>query len=416
MLVAEPDRVAVADAAVAELDIKRISVVDHAEVDPGARRQRPHHDRADDRNDRRVDDRAGTHQPPDLGFAFLPAMDVDVGVVADQAARPADPVHDAVAGVDAQPALDAFELQPVPDVDAGRADRDALEAVDAVAGRFVGGAGALGLLDRHARLAAVVAVGDVERPFVGERGLDARPRAHVGADLLAGEAGEQIGRAGQDADPHVGHRRGLERGEVAHQGRRVGEVEHPGAAGPPGDQQPEGVLGDLLGHQRRRPAALVGLHPLATVAFDQTLHRIEQVGPDGLRTQVAAPDPAGQRIHQEQHHRGEDQQAGEVVDLLRPDLDEEEVEAAAREIDQNRLVGRVRSTVPAHEGQQVVDAEREGHDGPLDRPEPALDLLRIDLLATCVEAARRPAAATCRRIGAHSLKTPARPEATIGSD
>src|SRR5579871_1474769 len=52
----------------------------------------------------------------------------------------------------------------------------------------------LGLRERGARLAAVVAISAVERPLVGERRLDARPRTHVDAQLLAHEAGERVGR------------------------------------------------------------------------------------------------------------------------------------------------------------------------------------------------------------------------------
>jgi hypothetical protein len=62
-----------------------------------------------------------------------PALHVDVGIVADQAGGPADLPHDVVAGVDAQGALDAAELDAVADVDAGQADIGALVAVDAVA-------------------------------------------------------------------------------------------------------------------------------------------------------------------------------------------------------------------------------------------------------------------------------------------
>src|SRR5690606_28558563 len=42
-------------------------------------------------------------------------------VVADEAARLLDPIHDLVAGVDALRAADAVDLQAVADVDAGRA-------------------------------------------------------------------------------------------------------------------------------------------------------------------------------------------------------------------------------------------------------------------------------------------------------
>ena len=88
-----------------------------------------------------------------------------------------------------------------------------------------------------------------------------------------------------------------------------------------------------------RPRPGVALHVLAAVAFDQRSIGEEQIGPHRLRAEIAAPDAAGDRVHQEQRHRREDQQAGEVVDFLRPDLDEEEIEAAVGEIDQHRLAG-----------------------------------------------------------------------------
>ena len=54
------------------------------------------------------------------------------------------------------------------------------------------GASARGVLHGHAWLAPVHLVGDVERIVVCERGLDARPRAHVDADLLAHVAGQGL--------------------------------------------------------------------------------------------------------------------------------------------------------------------------------------------------------------------------------
>ena len=83
---------------------------------------------------------------------------------------------------------DAFELVAVADVDAHRADGDAGVAVDAVAD--VEALGLRLLLVPRARLAAPVIVGDEERILVEHGALDARPRAHIGADLLAHEAGE----------------------------------------------------------------------------------------------------------------------------------------------------------------------------------------------------------------------------------
>src|SRR5262249_16306649 len=105
------------------------------------------------------------------------------------------------------------------------------------------------------------------------------------------------------------------------------------------------------------------------------------IGPYRLRAEITAPDSPADRIHQEQDDGGEDQEAGEIIDLLRPQLDEEEVEAAVREVDQHGLAGRAQAAVPAHERQEVVDREAERHQRPFDAAEGARGRLRIDLLA-----------------------------------
>ena len=197
--------------------------------------------------------------------------------------------------------------------------------------------------------------------------------------------GEDIGRCGEDADPEIGDERGLEGRELLHQRRRVGKVEYPGAAGPPGDHDPEEVLERDLAKMVEPPVALVALHALAPVALDPTLHRVEQVCPHRLRAHVAAPQPSCDRVHQEQNHRRNDEEAGEIIDLLRPQLDEEEVEAPMREVDQHGLVGQAGPTIPPHERQQIIGSERDAQDRPFDAAERAMDRLRIDLLPFFVE-------------------------------
>src|SRR5262249_44952702 len=162
----------------------RVAIVQHADVQRGTGEQGVQHQRAGDGDDGRVDDRARPHDAVDRRLAGATALEIDLGVVADEPRRSPDLAHDAVAGVDAQPALDAAELRAFADVDAGRAYRDALVAVDAVACGKALGAKLFRLLERIAWLAAVPPIGDVERPFVGQGRLDARPRAHVDADLL----------------------------------------------------------------------------------------------------------------------------------------------------------------------------------------------------------------------------------------
>src|SRR5262249_57895111 len=114
---------------------------------------------------------------------------VCVSVEGNEPARPVDPVHDLIAGIDAEAAADALQLQPVADVDSGRADRHASAAVNAVAPALP----ALALLVRAALLAAPGAVGDGQRLLVDHRRLEARPGARIGADLLARPAAEQVG-------------------------------------------------------------------------------------------------------------------------------------------------------------------------------------------------------------------------------
>src|SRR5437899_8398919 len=108
----------------------------HVDVHRRARGERIEHDAADDGDGRGVDQRAWTDHAVDRRLALTPALHVDVGVVADQAGGPADFAHDIVAGVNAQAALNATELDAVADVDAGRTDVDALVTVDAVVGEM----------------------------------------------------------------------------------------------------------------------------------------------------------------------------------------------------------------------------------------------------------------------------------------
>ena len=99
---------------------------------------------------------------------------------------------------------------------------------------------------RAARRAS--AIGDEQRIAVEHRALDARPGAHVGADLLAGDAAEHIGGGGEDAEEEIGDGRRRRRSTSSR--ASVGasaKVEDPGAAGGERDQQP--------GQMRQPPSA-----------------------------------------------------------------------------------------------------------------------------------------------------------------
>ena len=116
---------------------------------------------------------------------------------------------------------------------------------------------------------------------------------------------------------------------------------------------------------------------------------LENVGPDRLRAGIAAPCTANRAGDQEQADTGHDQHPGDEIEFVRPDLDREHVETAVGEIDQNRLVGREGTTVPAQPRGHVVDRERDQHDEPFEAPEWSVDPLVVDLLALLVELFRK---------------------------
>ena len=136
----------------------------------------------------------------------------------------------------------------------------------------------------------------------------------------------------------------------------------------------------------RRPRILIQSEPLVAVALKEALHRDHQIGPHRLRTGVPAPHAAGDRGDEEQRERCEHEQAGDVVEFLRPDLEEEEIKAPRRKIDQHGLVGKIGATVPANPRHEVVDAKRHRHHDPFGGAEAAMRALGIDLDVGRVEA------------------------------
>src|SRR3974390_2978924 len=167
LLIDDADGVAIAHRTVRQPHEHRIAVVDHADALAFARRQRIQHQAAGPRADSAERHGAHPYQPEERLLAFHPELDVDVGVIGNEAGRAAELLHHRVASVDAQAALDAAEAGAFADVNAGRADAQALLTVGAVAGRLAHRAQLFRLRNRTARLAAVVAVSDVERVFVG---------------------------------------------------------------------------------------------------------------------------------------------------------------------------------------------------------------------------------------------------------
>ncbi len=215
--------------------------------------------------------------------------------------------------------------------------------------------------------------------------LDARPGAHIGADLLAGETAKRVGRGCEDADEDVGDRWGLEMPELREKLRRVGEIEDERASRRNADEEPGQVRAAEPPRLVERPRRLGELHARVAVALPEPLHEDHQIGPDRLRAGVTAPDAARKRGDEKQRERRQDQDAGDVVEFLRPDFEAEEVKALMGEIEQHGLIGDAGSAPPTQPGQTVIDAQRDNHEDPLDPPEFAVNQLRIDGFAGRVE-------------------------------
>ena len=121
-----------------------------------------------------------------------------------------------------------------------------------------------------------------------------------------------------------------------------------------------------------------------TVALPEALGQDHEVGPDRLRAGVAAPDAARDRGGEKQCQRREHEEPGDVVELLRPDFEPEEIEPLMSEIEQERLIRQAGSAVQPDPRQGVIDAERHDHDRPFDVAELAVNELRVNGLAPLI--------------------------------
>ena len=159
---------------------------------------------------------------------------------------------------------------------------------------------------RAARLAARRVVADDQRVLVEHRALEARVGAHVLADLLAHEAGVAVGGEAVEQDP--------ERSPTGPSAKRAAtsapsvadrrEVADEGEAGPQRRARSRPRACRLAAASLSRDhGARVELHARAAVAFDLALDPQEDLGVDGLRAGVAAPQAPGDRGEQEQRQR-----------------------------------------------------------------------------------------------------------------
>ena len=308
------------------------------------------------------------------------------GSVIDQTAWSADILHDPVTRINAQSAGDAADLLAFANINAGGAHRHTFAAVDAIA---VFLRVFLRFLEASALLPAPILVGNDERFFIEHRPLDARPRAHVNANLLAHEPAQPEGGAGENCHRHIGNRVRVQGEEVAKQGGRIGKVENPGPAGHHRDQKIDCPLAAAPDDFRCGPRRLVEPHPGVAVTVDETVDMLEKIGPHRLRTGITAPCAAHSRSDEKQADTGHDEQTRHEVEFMRPDLDVEHVKAAVGKIDQHRLIGRIWATVPPDPRGHVIDRQCHDHDRPFEPAKRSVDPLVVDLLARFVELGSR---------------------------
>ena len=192
-------------------------------------------------------------------------------------------------------------MQPVADVDAGRADGDALVTVHAVAAPFP----ALAFPVLAARLTAPAFVGDDSRVLVEHGRLKPWPRAHVSANLLPCPAGQQVGGGREQAEEEKGDGRRLASDDLFHDGRCVDEIHDPSPAGERGNHQPNAMLDGLLGRLVETHRTGVELDAGVAISFDATLDPHVEVGPHGLWAGVATPDPSGEAGDKKKAESGE---------------------------------------------------------------------------------------------------------------
>ena len=102
------------------------------------------------------------------------------------------------------------------------------------------------------------------------------------------------------------------------------------------------MLGDDLHHALGVEGSTQVLQELAPVALDQPFDEQEQIGPDRLRAGEAAPQPSRQGVGEDQDARGKNEKTRDQIEVLRPYLGEKEVQPSMDEIEQERLIRRIR--------------------------------------------------------------------------
>ena len=256
-------------------------------------------------------------------------------------------------------------------------------------------------LARSPGFAAHCVVGDDQGVPVEHRALESRIGTHVLAHLLAQET--CVAPCGQciEQHPELLPATPLKR-RAGRQLRDRAEKTDEGESRPQREYQPQEMFRALAQDLLAVPRSCIELHPAAAVAFGPSLHPQEYFRPDRLRTGVPAPYPAGQRSEEEQGHARDNQQHRQEDEILRPEIQPEDVELARRQVEQHGL-----PSIPAQPRKGVEHAEQYHHGGKPQGLEPSRHVARVDLPLAGIEAVAALVEQLHRNFPGHSVSSPA---------
>ena len=373
-LVHHVEDVAVFDVAVAGFAIEGIAITDHVKSCGGAGSDAINHQSDHDDDGGAIADQARAQD-----MRMLPVLEGILRGIADEAGGIAHLFHDIVAGVDTSSAGDALELQAIANIDAGGADLNAEQAIDAITQSLCLRVDTM--LARSTRFTTCVIIGDDQRVTIEHDALEAAVGAGIHTDLLPHPAGIEIGGGGENADPDPF----TDVGVAVQQGRNEftdgGKIADEDDPGQQRDSEPaemfEGASPDFV----PVGVALVETHTGIAITFDEVFDGDEDFRPDGLWTGVATPDAAGKDGDGEQSKSSDDQKPRQQNEVLWPDGQAKEIETAMRKVEEQAL-----TAVPLNPGdsdeerQEAVSGEvAQVFKAPPDRTRLDLDALAVEL-------------------------------------
>ena len=117
---------------------------------------------------------------------------------------------------------------------------------------------------------------------------------------------------------------------------------------------PQAIFKDALAPFSATPRLARKFELLGAVTFNFLLNPEEDFGVNGVRTGITAPHAPQESGRKEEQQRKAKQDEGKQNEILRPDIEAEDIETAMRHIEENGL-----TPVPLEERQDVEDAEQQ---------------------------------------------------------